>query len=69
MGQVLAELGDVPVDDPLELGLLVFSMIERSWAYCQLYEGTVDPEVVHRAIARMIEAAVRRPRPRGRRTR
>jgi AcrR family transcriptional regulator len=68
MGQVLADLGDVPVDDPLELGLLVFSMIERSWAYCQLYEGTVDPEVVHRAIARMIQAAVRRPLPPGRRT-
>jgi len=66
MGQVLADLGDLLVEDPVELGLVVFSMIERSWAYCQLYEGTIDSAVVHRRIARMVEAAVRRPRPRGR---
>ena len=66
MGQVLTELGDVPVEDPVELGLVVFSMVERSWAYCQLYEGTIDAAVVHRRIARMVEAAIRPPRPRGR---
>lgn len=66
MGQVLTDLGDVPVEDPVELGLVVFSMVERSWAYCQLYEGTIDAAVVHRRIARMVEAAVRPPRPRGR---
>jgi len=66
MGQVLAEMGDIAVEDPTELGLVAFSMIERAWAYCQLYEGTIDPAVVHRNIAAMLEAAVRRP---GRRSR
>jgi AcrR family transcriptional regulator len=69
MGQKLAWLGDIEVDDPAELGLTVFSMIERSWAYCQLYAGTIEAAVVQRRIATMIEATVRpslRPSPAGR---
>ncbi len=42
MGQALGGLGDIPVEDPVELGLAAFSMLERAWAYCQLYEGTID---------------------------
>jgi len=61
MGQALGNLGDVPVDDPVELGLSAFSMVERAWAYCQLYEGTIDASVVCRTMARMLEAVVRHP--------
>jgi len=65
MGLALGRQGDIPVQDPVELGLTAFSMIERAWAYCQLYEGTIDAAVVCRTMARMLEAAVRQPREGG----
>ncbi len=61
MGLALSELGDLPVKDPTELGLAAFSMIERAWAYCQLYEGTIDSADVCRTIARTLEAVIRTP--------
>ena len=64
LGQAVSALGGQNADNPTELGLLVFSMLERSWAYCQLYEGTLDPVVVHRTVARIMAAAAPRSRAR-----
>jgi AcrR family transcriptional regulator len=72
LGSALAALGSAPVDDPTELGLAVFSMIERAWAYAELYRGALPADSLVRALTRMIPgpgAAPRRPsdrtRPRG----
>jgi AcrR family transcriptional regulator len=59
MGETLDALGDRRIDDPTEVGVAVFSMIERSWAYCQLYADTIDVTVVHRTIAGVIASILR----------
>lgn len=61
MGEALAKLGGRPTDDIVERGLLVFSMLERAWVYCDLYEGTVDAAVVHHTLAQMLAAMARHP--------
>lgn len=62
MGEALSRLGTRPADDPVERAMLLFSMLERGWVYCRLYEGTIDEAAVHRSIVRLIAAAVRHPR-------
>lgn len=61
MGEALSGLGTRPADDAVERGMLVFSMLERGWVYCRLYEGTIDEATVHRNIVRLLTAAVRHP--------
>jgi AcrR family transcriptional regulator len=58
LGIALAKLGGKEIDDPTELGLLTVSVMERGWAYCQLYEGTIDKAVMQRRMARMVAAMV-----------
>jgi hypothetical protein len=36
----------------------VFSMLERTWAYSQLYAGTVEQAALFRTLARVLTAAV-----------
>jgi AcrR family transcriptional regulator len=59
MGETLDALGDTRIDDPTEVGVAVFSMIERSWAYCQLYDDTIEATVVHATIAGVLESMLR----------
>jgi AcrR family transcriptional regulator len=59
LGGALGELRGKPFDDPTAQGLAIFSMVERSWSYCQLYADTVDPTVVQREIAYAISATLR----------
>lgn len=59
LGEALSALGTRPVADPVERGLLVFSMLERAWVYCRLYEGTIDEATVHRSVVEMLTAAAR----------
>jgi AcrR family transcriptional regulator len=61
MGLAAGSLRGEPFDDPAALGLLVFSMVERGWGYCQLYAGTVDPADVRRAMAQVLASIMRRP--------
>ena len=58
MGLALASLRDEPARDPVESGLVAFSMLERGWAYWQLYDGTVPRAQLQRAVARMLAGAV-----------
>ena len=58
MGRAFAGLGGTPCEDPAEFGLLVFSMLERAWAYAQLYDGTIERDVLTRNLARVLAAAV-----------
>ncbi len=61
MGVVLGSLGHVSTKDPVERGLLAFSMLERGWAYSQLYTETVDRATLEAAAARMIAAVIECP--------
>jgi AcrR family transcriptional regulator len=58
MGRAFAALGGTTVDDPAEFGLMVFSMLERTWAYSQLYAGTIDQAALLGTLARVLTAAV-----------
>jgi AcrR family transcriptional regulator len=57
MGLALASLGTHQASDPAESGLLAFAMLERGWAYLQLYEGTVEKATLERKMARMLAAS------------
>ena len=45
-GKVLESLGSSSLGDPAHLGLLVFSMLERTWAQCRLYRAALDEREV-----------------------
>ena len=61
MGLALAVLAGVPAEDPVEHGLIGFSLLERSWSYMQLYDDDIDKQAMTRAIARALSAAVVAP--------
>ena len=58
LGRAFAALGGTTGEDPVESGLLVSSMLERSWAYAQLYVGTVERADLCRTLARVLAASV-----------
>jgi AcrR family transcriptional regulator len=59
LGVALGTLRGTPFDDPTGHGLVIFSMVERAWSYCQLYADTIDLAVVQGEIAQQIGAALR----------
>ncbi|MHB8467177.1 MAG: TetR/AcrR family transcriptional regulator [Acidimicrobiales bacterium] len=59
LGLAFKSLGLSSLKDPVALGLLMFSMLERSWAYCQLYAGTMDQARVRRETARVFVSIIR----------
>jgi AcrR family transcriptional regulator len=59
LAQMLANIGDRQLDDPVAVGVCASSMVERAWSYCRLYEGTVDSASVCRTVARVLESLVR----------
>ena len=59
LGDALAALGDEPAEDPVASGLVAFSLLERSWSYCQLYGDGIDQAAVRRDLARVLAASVR----------
>jgi AcrR family transcriptional regulator len=61
LGVALGALRGTPFDDPAGQGLVIFSMVERAWSYCQLYTDTIDPVVVQTEIAHLIGSALRAP--------
>jgi AcrR family transcriptional regulator len=50
LGRSLAALRGRPYDDPAAAGLIVFSQLERAWAYCQLYE---DPSLTESVVSQI----------------
>jgi len=61
LGVALCDLGMPTSQGTVEVGLLVLSMLERSWAYCQLYGDTVDVMTVQRQAARVVEGIIGLP--------
>jgi TetR/AcrR family transcriptional regulator len=59
LGMALGSVRGQPYDDPTEHGLVAVSMLERAWAYCQLYVETVDPAVVKRDIGDVLAAMLK----------
>jgi TetR/AcrR family transcriptional regulator len=58
LGVALGSLRGEPFEDPAEQGLVTVSMMERTWAYCQLYIETIDQDVVEQDIAHMLAATL-----------
>jgi len=54
LGAGLATVRHHDVDDPTELGLVVFAMLERAWTYAQLYDGAMDLHDLLRTIERLL---------------
>jgi AcrR family transcriptional regulator len=61
MGLAAGTLRGEPFDDPTVQGLVIFSMLERGWAYSQLYAGAIDPADVRRTMAHALAAMLRGP--------
>jgi AcrR family transcriptional regulator len=61
IGAGFAALADVQVKAPTEFGLVVFSMLERTWSYRQLYAETIDHEATLRSVTDVIVALLRCP--------
>jgi AcrR family transcriptional regulator len=64
-GELLAETAGRTPDQPELLGLVATSLLERSWTYSQLYEGTVDRDQVIAQAARALWSMARPPSPAG----
>jgi AcrR family transcriptional regulator len=51
LGRALGELRGEPFEQPAAQGLALFSQLERSWSYCQLYADRTLQSAVQRAVA------------------
>jgi AcrR family transcriptional regulator len=56
LGNAVGRLGGGEIEDPVEQGLLVVSMLERAWAYRRLYGSAIDHDALSRIAARMLDA-------------
>jgi TetR/AcrR family transcriptional regulator len=54
-GAIMGKLRGEPFDRPIEQGLTVLAMVERSWSYCRLYPGKVDEDSVRAVAARILK--------------
>lgn len=57
-GEALAEVRGAAVADPVALGLLVFSMLERSWDYSRLYADAIERTAIQSQVAALLWGAV-----------
>jgi hypothetical protein len=62
LGEQLAESAGKPSDEPVGLGLVAFSAMERAWSYCHLYGSSIDRLAIEAQIAQMLWGAARQPR-------
>lgn len=58
MGQAMGTLRGWPFPDTAAQGLLVFSMLERAWSFCKLYDGKLSASAMERVIAETIGASL-----------
>jgi AcrR family transcriptional regulator len=61
MGESLAALAGVSFESPVELGVVVFSLLERTWSYRQLYADMIDQDAASQSVADLIVALLRGP--------
>lgn len=61
-GELMGELRGRPFEDPTVRGLVMFSLLERAWSYCQLYEGAIAVERVQRGAAAVLSQSMRADR-------
>ncbi len=61
LGMALARIHDVDSEAPTETGLLAVSMLERVWAYAQLYGRHVDQAALERRAVRVLWELERPP--------
>lgn len=59
LGEVLASGAGVARSDTEELGLAMFGLIERSWAFAHLYGDAIDRPALERTVAVTMWAAAR----------
>lgn len=56
-GEVLIAIGGTARTDALELGLAMFGLLDRTWAFAHLYGDSVDRVAVERTVALTMWAA------------
>lgn len=61
LGAALSATSGKPSGDPLTLGVIAFSTLERGWNYSQLYADTIERQVMIRSIANTLWGAARQP--------
>ncbi|MCU4186353.1 TetR/AcrR family transcriptional regulator [Acidiferrimicrobium sp. IK] len=66
LGVALARLHGAAAEAPVESGLLVVGMLERVWAYSQLYGRDIDQPAVERIAVRLLREVEKPPRYRQR---
>jgi AcrR family transcriptional regulator len=57
LGEVLIAIGSTGRTDALELGLAMFGLLDRTWAFAHLYGDSVDRVAVERTVALTMWAA------------
>jgi AcrR family transcriptional regulator len=60
-GEALTESAGAIDPDRVELGLVMFSGLERAWSYVNLYAGHVDRRAIERQLADTLWGAVHHP--------
>ena len=61
LGAALSATSGKPSRDPVTLGVIAFSTLERGWNYSQLYADTIGRQVMIRSIANTLWGAARQP--------
>jgi AcrR family transcriptional regulator len=63
IGDAMGTARGEPFDRPVEQGLLLVSLLERSWSYAQLYRGVLDATVLLDDLANGLAVQLRCRRP------
>jgi AcrR family transcriptional regulator len=56
MGEAMGAVRGEAFEDPVEQGLVLFSMLERAWSYSQFYDGAIDSAQLQIGLANMLAA-------------
>ncbi len=57
LGEVLIDIGGTGRTDALELGLAMFGLLDRTWAFAHLYGDSIDRGAVERTVSLSVWAA------------
>ena len=61
LGTRLASTAGKTVDNPVLLGITATALLERSWLYSHLYDGTIERSAIVGQVAQSLWAAARQP--------
>jgi AcrR family transcriptional regulator len=56
MGEAMGAVRGEAFDDPVEQGLVLFSMLERAWSYSHFYDGVIDSARLEADLANVLGA-------------